>query len=136
MEPSVPPPGISRVLKSLFRQGLMWARINMGHSNYEVHAQTIKNIRQASVELKKEIGILLDLQGPKIRVGKIPNPLHLKEGEIWMMGTESNKKKHSKYIPTPCENIVNDCHKGARVLFDDGLIVAVIPGEQGRAFKN
>lgn len=69
------------MLEKLIKAGLNVARINMSHGTHEGHAQTIANIRQASKNLGQEVGILCDLQGPKIRVDKLPEPLELKEGE-------------------------------------------------------
>ena len=69
------------MLEKLILAGMNGARINMSHGTYEGHEQSIKNIRKASENTQKEVAVLLDLQGPKIRVDKLPAPLELKEGE-------------------------------------------------------
>jgi len=116
------------VLVELINSGVNVCRVNMSHGTYEAHQEVIKNIRAASVTTGYEVGILADLQGPKIRVDKLPEPLVLKSGSTWVIGSSKLKDKFpeykDQYIPTIYENLVNDCHDGARILFDDGLIIA------------
>ncbi|MFT6070098.1 MAG: pyruvate kinase [Bacteriovoracaceae bacterium] len=128
-------------IKDLIEAGMNVARVNMSHGTHEGHAKVIANIREASSLAGKEVGILLDLQGPKIRVDKVPSPLELKDGEEWVIGQSSLEadKKYAKYkdkfIPTIYENLVNDCHDGARILFDDGLISATALERDGDVYK-
>jgi pyruvate kinase len=128
-------------IKNLIEAGMNVARVNMSHGTHEGHSKVIKNIREASLLAGKEVGILLDLQGPKIRVDKVPSPLVLKDGDVWVIGQSKfeNDKKYSKYkdnfIPTVYENLVNDCHDGARILFDDGLISATAIERDGDVYK-
>lgn len=116
------------MLEKMIKAGMNAARVNMSHGTYETHEQTIKNVRQASRNVGKEVAILLDLQGPKIRVDKLPEPLTLKDGEIWVIGPSDVKEKYPEYtqnfIPTVYKNLVKDAHVGARILFDDGLLEA------------
>jgi len=75
-----------------------------------------------------EVAILLDLQGPKIRVDNISGGLELKKGETWVVGPTKVQKDYPEYqdrfIPTTYEHLVGDCENGVRILFNDGLIVA------------
>lgn len=116
------------MIESLIRTGLDVARINMSHGTYESHAQVIENVRQASVLASKEVAILLDLQGPKIRVDKLPQNLILKKDELWVIGPSTVKDKYPEYkdhfIPTIYEHLVEDAQVGCSILFDDGLIEA------------
>jgi len=116
------------MLEKMILAGMNAARINMSHGTYEAHEQSIKNIRQASKNVGKEVAILLDLQGPKIRVDKLPEPLTLQDGEIWVIGPSHVKDQYPEYaknfIPTIYKNLVKDAHVGARILFDDGLLEA------------
>jgi pyruvate kinase len=88
----------------------------------------INNIREASKETGYEVAIMADLQGPKIRVDKLPEPLKLESNSIWAIGSSKLKDKYpdlkNNFIPTVYEKLVDDCHDGARILFDDGLIIA------------
>jgi pyruvate kinase len=116
------------MLEKMILAGMNAARVNMSHGTYEAHEQSIKNVRQASKNVGKEIAILLDLQGPKIRVDKLPEPLHLKDGDVWVIGASHVKADYPEYaanfIPTIYKNLVKDAHVGANILFDDGLMVA------------
>ncbi len=113
----------------LIKAGLNVARINMSHGTYEAHTKVIKNIREASKIANQEVAILLDLQGPKIRVDKLPQNLILKENEEWVIGASKVKSKYpqfeTKFIPTIYENLVADARVGCTILFDDGLMEAV-----------
>jgi pyruvate kinase len=117
------------MLEKMIRAGLNAARVNMSHGTYEAHEQSIKNVRQASLNVGKEVAILLDLQGPKIRVDKLPEPLVLNDNEVWVIGPSHVKDNYPEYaknfIPTIYKNLVKDAHVGARILFDDGLLEAL-----------
>ena len=114
------------MIASLILAGMNVARINMSYGTYKSHAALIKNIREASRETGLEVAILIDLQGPKIRIDKLPAPLQLQEGETWMIGTSSVRDTHPEYhnrlIPTTYERLVSDCRDGDRILFNDGTI--------------
>ncbi|WPU64518.1 pyruvate kinase [Peredibacter starrii] len=116
------------MLEKMIKAGMNAARVNMSHGTYEAHEQSIKNIREASRNVGKEVAILLDLQGPKIRVDKLPEPLELKDDEVWVIGPSHVKDQYPEYsknfIPTIYKNLVKDAHVGARILFDDGLLEA------------
>lgn len=115
-------------IKKLIEAGLNVARINMSHGTHEGHAQTIANVREASRLVGREVAVLLDLQGPKIRVDKLDKPLELVEDEEWVIGPSSKidlaSKYNNKYIPTVYEELVADAEVGAQILFDDGNLSA------------
>ena len=123
----------------LIGAGMNVARINMGHGSHETHHQLITNIRQASQQVGREIGILVDLQGPKIRTDKVPQPLAMGRGEEWVIGPTPLQKDFPEYsgrfIPTVYENLVADVKIGDRILFDDGLIVAKAIGKDRNVLK-
>ncbi len=116
------------MLKNLIMEGVNVCRINMSHGTYDGHKEVIKNIREASLETGYEVAILADLQGPKIRVDKLKTPLILEKDSEWAIGPSkfmaNYPEYHERYIPTIYEKLVDDCHDGARILFDDGLIIA------------
>ncbi len=114
------------ILEQLIRSGMNVARLNMSHGTHEQHKKMIENVRAASKRCNREVAILCDLQGPKIRVSKLKEPLQLKKGERWLLGYERDLPKEGKVIPTTYENIVPDAVAGARILFDDGLLEAKV----------
>jgi pyruvate kinase len=126
-------------IEKLIRAGLNVARINMSHGSHEGHAQVIANVRQAAKNANKEVGILLDLQGPKIRVDKLPEPLELKNGDEWVIGATKVKSKYpqfaERFIPTIYENLVADAKVGAIILFDDGNLAAEATEKIGDVLK-
>ena len=67
-------------IRELILAGASMFRLNTSHGKEDDHAKNIKNIREISKELKKYIPILVDLQGPKIRVGNIHQSVEIKEG--------------------------------------------------------
>ena len=126
-------------IAELIRAGLNVARINMSHGTHEGHEQVIKNVREASRLVEREVAILLDLQGPKIRVDKLPTPLKLEDGSTWVIGHSDVKDQYPEYkdcfIPTIYEDLVNDCEDGTRILFDDGYITATALSRDRDVYK-
>jgi pyruvate kinase len=117
-------------ISELINAGMNIVRVNMSHGTYEGHALTISNVRKASKNVGKEVGILLDLQGPKIRVDKLPQNIILVADQLWALGASQFKDSvpafKDKFIPTVYEKLVDDARVGARILFDDGLMEAVV----------
>ncbi|OUR96579.1 pyruvate kinase [Halobacteriovorax marinus] len=115
-------------ITELIIAGMNVCRINMSHGTHESHGELISNIRVASKKANKEVAILADLQGPKIRVDKLAENLNLENDEIWVIGPTDAMDKYpeykGKYIPTIYKDLVSDCFDGARILFDDGLMLA------------
>src|SRR6266498_5256424 len=70
------------VLEKLIRAGMNVARMNFSHGTHEQHAERIARIRKVAEKLGVCVGILQDLQGPKIRVGELAEPIQLSEGDI------------------------------------------------------
>ena len=107
-------------IKKLVLAGVSMFRINTSHGEKEEHAEKIKIIRQVSEELNQNIPILIDLQGPKIRVGQIPEPIEIKKGqEIILEHTDEIKEG---IIPVDYKGIANDVTVGEKILLDDGRV--------------
>ena len=112
-------------LEKLIEAGMNVARLNMSHGPHQEHETRISAIRRASQKVGREVAILIDLQGPKIRTDKLDKPLDLVEGQRWFIGSTKYKDLYKeRFIPTVYENLVDDCHNGAKILFDDGMIQA------------
>lgn len=125
-------------IKELIESGLNVARINMSHGTHEGHAQVISNVREASKQTGYEVAVLLDLQGPKIRVDKLSEALELKKGEVWGICPSSCKEKYKDYknlIPTIYEDLVKDANVGCSILFDDGLIQSKAIKKEGQLLE-
>ena len=70
-----------KLIEKLIRAGMNVARMNFSHGTHEQHAERIALIRKVAERLGVPIGILQDLQGPKIRVGELTEIIQLSEGE-------------------------------------------------------
>ena len=109
------------MIKALVEAGATMFRLNTSHGSEEGHAQNIAYIRQVSKETGRYIPILIDLQGPKIRVGNIPNPIAIKEGqEIILEATDD--VNNPEILPVDYEGIADDVKAGDKILLDDGKI--------------
>jgi pyruvate kinase len=112
------------VIRALMEAGLDVARINFSHGTHEQHEETIRLVRSVAEELRRPIAILGDLQGPRIRIGDLPEPLDLKAGQDLVLVPEQFAKGDE--IPITYEELAHDGKVGDRVLINDGLIELVI----------
>lgn len=111
------------VLRKLILQGVNVARINFSHGSEQDNVQAIKNVRKINTELSVHTSILADLQGPKIRIGAMPEAgVDLKNGAKFTLDTtvEEGNVNTAKisYL-----NLPKDVKPGERILLDDGKII-------------
>ena len=109
------------MILELVNAGATMFRLNTSHGSEEGHAQNIKFIRQVSKKTGKFIPILVDLQGPKIRVGNIPAPREIKVDEEIILEA-SNDVNNPEIIPVDYAGIADDVKVGEKILLDDGKI--------------
>ncbi len=112
------------VLERLVSAGVNVARMNFSHGTHEEHAERIAIIRQISERLNTPVGILQDLQGPKIRVGELSAPLQLSEGEIvhlYATGTTAPLDDGQK-IPVDFRQLFDSVRTSDQLLLDDGRL--------------
>ncbi len=107
-------------LTKMVKAGMNVARLNFSHGKYENHKMLIKNIRRVEEMTGEPVAILQDLQGPKLRIGEMPDKgLELKEGgEIFFKTGE--KKYTKKFIPIVFPDLEKHLQIGERILLDDG----------------
>ncbi len=112
------------VLEALIKAGMNVARMNFSHGTHEQHAARIRSIRAASQKLNMPVGILQDLQGPKIRVGKLSVPIQLSVGEeVCLYATQDEPPKTgNQLIPVDFRELFNSVQPGDRLLLDDGRL--------------
>ena len=109
------------MIKALVEAGATMFRLNTSHGTEEIHAKNIETIRKVSKETGIYIPILVDLQGPKIRVGNIPEPIKIKEGQELILEA-TDKVNNPEIVPVDYEGIANDVKDGDKILLDDGNI--------------
>lgn len=111
----------AEILKELIKGGMDAARLNFSHGEHEIHRKTIETIRNISNKCSKSIPVILDLQGPKIRVGKLKNEaIALISGEQIII-SKRDILGDEKKISTTYNNLVDDLNIGDTILLDDGL---------------
>jgi len=112
------------ILEKLVLAGMNVARMNFSHGTHEQHAERITRIRKVSEKLGVCVGILQDLQGPKIRVGELSEPVQLSEGEevtLYATGT-SPAEDGKKRIPVDFRQLFDSVQTSDRLLLDDGRL--------------
>ncbi len=108
---------------AMAQAGMNVARLNFSHGNHEEHKAVIEILKQVSHDLQKPIGILQDLQGPKIRVGKFENgEIHLKRGDDFSLSIETIPGTQEA-VSVSYKGLINDVHPGNHILLDDGLLM-------------
>src|SRR5512138_3534840 len=111
-------------LEKLTLAGMNVARLNFSHGTHEQHAERIKRIRKVSEKLGVCVGILQDLQGPKIRVGELAEPIQLSEGEdvtLYVSGT-TPPGCCAKNVPVDFRQLFDSVRPSDRLLLDDGRL--------------
>ena len=110
-------------LERLILSGMNIARLNFSHGDHKVHAKNIETIKNIATRLGKNVGILQDLQGPKIRCGRlIGNSNTIEKGKQYNLFFGVEQKKEG-FIPIDYKNLAGDTKVGHRVLMDDGLLI-------------
>jgi pyruvate kinase len=104
----------------LVRGGMNLARINMSHGRREDHLASIRAVRAASEEVGHPVAILIDLAGPKIRVGDLAEPMRLVKGSLVVMAPEAEATGDE--IPTTYAPLADEIAPNDIVLLDDGLL--------------
>ncbi|MGL5831374.1 MAG: pyruvate kinase [Candidatus Altimarinota bacterium] len=123
-------------LEKMIKAGMNLARLNFSHGTVEDQLQLLKNIRQAAVKLKTNIGIIQDLQGPKIRLGVLPNtgiPFQQNQTIIFSTAIKIFSTATAELIPVKYTNLHQDLKKNDLILIEDGMNrfqVTKIQGQQ------
>lgn len=115
------------VMEKLMRAGMNIVRLNFSHGSYEEHASRIKAIREIAAKTGQLIGIMADIQGPKIRIGNLAEePLVLQEGQEVVFTVDPSKDKTSGYIFIDYPTLIQDLPIGGTILLADGMICVTV----------
>ena len=108
------------------------ARLNFSHGTHEEHARVIERVRKAAEKEGRSICILQDLQGPKIRTGRLQNrtPIALETGSHLTI-TPRDIPGTSSLLSTTFKGLAREVHTGSRILLADGLIELVVTAVRG-----
>lgn len=114
------------VLRELIEAGATTLRLNFSHGTHDDHQRSIRSIRQVSFELNQPVGILQDLQGPKIRLGKFENgSITLKKGDPFIL-TSRPVVGTEEISSVTYEPLAEEVPEGATILLDDGRVEMVV----------
>jgi pyruvate kinase len=119
-------------IEGLLRAGVNVIRLNLSHGEMDGHDRAITLVREISGRLDLPVAILIDLQGPRIRIGSLKKNVTIKTGESLTI-TPEGKHADGVFITTTYEALASDVKRGSRILIDDGLIELRVTGLDGSA---
>jgi pyruvate kinase len=118
-------------ITALIGAGLDVARLNMSHGHQADHLEAYRRVRAGSDATGRSVGILADLQGPKIRLGEFPGgPVRLNAGDEFVITTEDIPGDQHE-ASTTYEGLPEDVRAGDRILIDDGNVQLDVTGVTG-----
>jgi pyruvate kinase len=113
-------------MAALIDAGVNVVRINASHGTPEIRERWVARLREVTSGRRDPVAVLLDLQGPRIRVGTLVSPLRLVAGQTVTFAPED--EAGTGEIPTTYEALAADVRLGARILLDDGLLSLEVSG--------
>ncbi len=109
------------VLKKLILAGVDVCRLNFSHGTHEQHLEVIRKVRKINSELHSNVALLMDLQGPKLRIGKVDGQIDLKDGsEITITTIETVSTTDLLYVSY--QRLALDARPGEHILLNDGKV--------------
>jgi len=133
-----PASNTEEMIGALFDAGVDAVRLNFSHGSHEDHARIYRRVREQSAIRRRPITVLGDLQGPKIRVGQIPDSgMPLSAGQILTLVAEPETEVdlEGARVGIDCEGIEREAKVGERVLMDDGELEAKIVEIVGKELR-
>ena len=132
--PATDAPG---VLEDLIRAGVDVVRLNFSHGQVIDHARRVAQVRAIADRLHREVGILADFQGPKIRVERFAQgPVQLKRGEVFVLECRADAPPGDAHrVGMSYLGLVHDVRPGDTLLLDDGLIALQVTAIEGHDIR-
>jgi pyruvate kinase len=116
-------------MRAMLDAGVDVVRINASHGTPEARQQWVRTLREVQDARDKASAILVDLHGPRIRVGRLPAPVTLAFGQQVVFAPEAMAAEGE--IPTTYRELAGDLRPGARILIDDGLLAVDVTSVVG-----
>jgi len=116
-------------MHQLFDDGVNVVRINSSHGTADIRREWISTVHKVRSERRDAIGLLVDLQGPRIRVGALAQPIRLVPGTEVIFAPEG--LAGAGEIPTTYDDLAKDIRPDARILLDDGLLAVRVKDVRG-----
>jgi pyruvate kinase len=118
-------------VRELIAAGMNMARLNLSHGGYDEHQSRLNEVRAAAKEAGKPVAILVDLQGPKIRLARFKaGPHDLARGDIFTITTDEVEGTKER-VGTTYKGLPGDCKPGDRILIDDGKVTVEVTEVKG-----
>ena len=120
-----------QILETLIRTGVDVVRLNFSHGKAEDHIQLAADVRRIAAKVGRPVGILADLQGPKIRIGKFEDgKIHLEAGDYLILDAKCELGNQER-VGLDYKDLPGDVSPGNVLLLDDGRIVLEVEDVQG-----
>ncbi|GLW47930.1 pyruvate kinase [Streptomyces sp. NBRC 14336] len=119
-------------IKELVDAGMDIARFNLSHGAHAEHEERYRRVRKASDETGRSVGLLADLQGPKIRLGRFTEgPVLLERGDTFTITVEDGAQGNRETCGTTYKGLAGDVTPGERILVDDGKVCLQVTAIDG-----
>jgi len=113
-------------VEQLIAAGMNMARLNLSHGSYAEHQSRMDAVRNAAAKAGVPIAVLVDLQGPKIRLARFANgPHELSRGDVFTITTDEIEGTRDR-VGTTYKGLPGDCKAGDRILIDDGKVTVEV----------
>ena len=127
-----PASGSKEGIEALIRAGMDGARLNFSHGTHEQHAEWARLVREVQEEVRRPIALIADLQGPKLRIGNLDQPVSLERGQDIVVA--GGPEQSNGVLPVSPAVIGEVLRPGHEVLIDDGHVRLLVRDvQQGRA---
>ncbi len=123
----------SDTIKQMMVAGVNVFRINFSHADFDAAKERIQLIRDLNKELGYNVGILADLQGPKLRVGKMKDGVVVETGDRIVFTTEKIKEGTADHVYMNYQSFPKDVKSGERILLDDGKLIFEVESTDGQS---
>ena len=120
-------------IKQMMVAGVNVFRINFSHADFDAAKERIQLIRDLNKELGYNVGILADLQGPKLRVGKMKDGVIVETGDRIVFTTEKIEEGAANHVYMNYQSFPKDVKAGERILLDDGKLIFEVESTDGQS---
>ncbi len=122
-----------RTIEKLIKAGVSVFRLNFKHSSLRWHSARMKMIREVAARLNRPVGMMVDIKGPELRIGKLEgNQLEMKKGEEVFLAPQKQAGKTIIFESLP---VLKELKKGERILLDDGRMELRVTKTLGGSIK-
>jgi pyruvate kinase len=113
----------TKAIRRLVRAGMNVARLNMSHGDPSFHEKAARAVRRVARELRTPLGIMADLQGPKVRLGRLDEPVGIRRGALVTLTTHAREVDlKRKVVPVDYRHLPQEAERGHEILIGDGSV--------------